>query len=97
MKSLNSISDEWFDAICWSSLLLGIFMIKQCVGFSIIVLGTLKQDWDVKTSEMLSFLPLKNNSVTTGLNVLLAFISAIILSNTVNSFLFFVGFFSYFL
>ena len=52
MKSLNSISDEWFDAICWSSLLLGIFMIKQCVGFSIIVLGTLKQDWDIKTSEM---------------------------------------------
>ena len=26
MKSLNLVSEEWFDAICWSSLLLGILM-----------------------------------------------------------------------
>ena len=28
LKSLKSMSDEWLNAICWSSLLLGIFMIK---------------------------------------------------------------------
>ena len=38
----------------------------------------------------MSFLLLKNNSVTTGLNVLLDSISAIILSNTINTFLFIV-------
>ena len=27
-KALNSISDEWLNAICWSSRLLGIFIIK---------------------------------------------------------------------
>ena len=27
-KSLKSISDEWLDAICWSSCLFGIFIIK---------------------------------------------------------------------
>ena len=41
MKSSKSMSDEWFDAICWSSLLLRIFIIK-CVASSVIVLGTLK-------------------------------------------------------
>ena len=41
-------------------------------------------------SEILSFLPLKNNSVTIGLNFLLDFISAIISSNTIKSLLFFV-------
>ena len=42
MKSLNLISDKGFDAIFWSTVLLGIFMIKQCVAFSVIVLGTSK-------------------------------------------------------
>ena len=32
---------EWFDAICWSSLSLGFFMIKRSVAFNLIVLGTL--------------------------------------------------------
>ena len=32
----------WLDAICWNFSLLQIFMIKQCVAFSRIVLGTLK-------------------------------------------------------
>ena len=36
---------------------------------------------------MLSFLPLKNNSVTIGLNFSLAYISAIISSNTTKTFL----------
>ena len=49
------------------------------------VLGNLKQVYDVKRSEMLSFLPLKNNSVTIGLNFLLDSISAIISSNTINT------------
>ena len=31
MKSLKSISNEWFYAICWSSILFGIFMIKKSV------------------------------------------------------------------
>ena len=42
MKFLNSISDEWFDAVCWSSLLLDIFVIR-CVAFSLIPLDTLKK------------------------------------------------------
>ena len=42
MKTLTSMSDEWFWAICQSSLLLAIFMIKKCVAFSFIVLGTLE-------------------------------------------------------
>ena len=39
---------------------------------------------------MKSFLPLKNDSVTMGLNFLLASTSAIISPNTINTFLFFV-------
>ena len=59
-------------------------MIKQSVAFSLTVLRTLTQD--IETSEMLRFMPLKNNSVTMGLNFLLASISAIITSNTINTF-----------
>ena len=40
--SLKSMSGEWLEAIFLSSNLLGIFMIKQCIVFSLIVLGTLK-------------------------------------------------------
>ena len=71
-----STSDKWFDAIYWLSLLLRI--LKSCVAFSIIVLGTLKLGCDIKTSEILSCFPLKNNSVTIGLSFLLDLISAII-------------------
>ena len=91
MKSFNSISFEWFDAGCRSSLLLVIFMIKWCVAFSLIVLGTLRCDCDIKTIEILSFLPPRYNSGTMGFNVLLASISDIMSSNTINTFLFFVG------
>ena len=42
MKSLKQTSDEWLDAICWSSLLLEIFIIKEFVAFSLIVLGPLE-------------------------------------------------------
>ena len=34
--------DEWLEAIYWSSLSLGIFMMKKCVALSLIVLDTLK-------------------------------------------------------
>ena len=64
-------------------------MIKQSVAFSLTVLRTLTQD--IETSEMLRFMPLKNNSVTMGLNFLLASISVIITSNTINTFLSFAG------
>ena len=85
------MSDEWFAAVCWSSLLLGIFVIKQCVALNLVVLGFLKQNCYIKVSEILSSLPLKNNSVTIGLNFLLDFISAINSLNTINTFLYFVG------
>ena len=65
-------------------------MIKQCVAFSLIVLGTLKQDFDMKTSEILRFLLLKNNQVTIGLYFLLVSIS-VITSADFNVFLFLVG------
>ena len=61
MKSLKSMSDEWFNAICWSSLLFGIFIIKKWVEFSLTSFGTLKCDWVMKTKEMFNFLPLLNN------------------------------------
>ena len=83
------MSYKWLEATCWGSLLIGIFVI-ECVAFSLIVLGNLKQDYDIKTSEILSF-PLENNSVTIGLNFLLDSISAIISSNTNNTLLLFVG------
>ena len=40
-KSLVLMSDEWFIAICWSSLLFGIFAIKKWVVFSRTYFGTL--------------------------------------------------------
>ena len=60
------ISDEWFNAICWSSLLFGIFMIKKCVEFSLTSFGTLKYDCVIKTIEMINFISLINNSVSIG-------------------------------
>ena len=42
MKSLKSMSDAWFDAICWISLLLGNFMIKLFLALNLRVLGTLE-------------------------------------------------------
>ena len=54
MKSLKSMSDKWFEAVCWNYFLLGILMIKLCVAFGFIVLGTLKYDWDIKTRSDIS-------------------------------------------
>ena len=78
MKSLKQILGKWFGAICRSSVLLEIFIIKICEAFSLIVLSTLKQDCEIKTKEILNFLQLKSNSVTIGLIFLLASTSAII-------------------
>ena len=45
----------------------------------------------MKGGEMLIFLSIKNNSVTIGLDFLLAFVSVIKSSKTINTFLFFFG------
>ena len=58
------------------------FIIKKCVEFSLTSFGTLKYDYVIKTIKILSFLPLINNSVTTGLRFLSLIISAIISSKT---------------
>ena len=58
IKSLKWISDEWFDAVYWSSLLFGLFMTKRWVEFSLTSFGTLKHDCGIKTREMLNFLSL---------------------------------------
>ena len=50
MKSLKLMSGEWFSAICWSSLLFGIFVIKKWVQTSF---G--KYDCVIKTREMFNF------------------------------------------
>ena len=54
-KSLVLISDEWFIAICWSSLLFGIFAIKKWLVFSLTSFGTLKYDWVIKQEKYLIF------------------------------------------
>ena len=42
-KSLKSISEQWFDAICRSYFMLGLLVITWCgVAFSLVVLGALK-------------------------------------------------------
>ena len=42
-------------------------MTKNSVTFNLTVLGTVKEDCDIKTSEMLSFRPLMNDSATIGI------------------------------
>ena len=84
IKSLVLISDEWFSAICWSSLLLGILVIKKWVAFSLTSFGSLKYYCVIKTREMFNFLPLINNSVTTEFSFLLLITSAIISPKTIT-------------
>ena len=38
------MSDVWFNTTCWSSLLLGIFIIKKCVVLNLTSFGTLRYD-----------------------------------------------------
>ena len=56
------------------ALLFGIFIIKIYAQFSPTCFGTLKYDCVIKTSEMFTFLPLINSSVTTELSLLLLII-----------------------
>ena len=65
---LNEMSHEWFSAICWISLVFGIFIIKKWVEFSLSSLGTLKYDCIIKTRKMFNFLLLINNLVTIEFN-----------------------------
>ena len=46
--------------------LFGVFIIKLCVEFSLIIFGIAKKNCSVKTREMFNFLPLINDSVTIG-------------------------------
>ena len=55
-NSLVLLSDEWFIAICWSSLLFGMFAMKKWLVFGLRSFGTLKYDWVIKTREMFNFL-----------------------------------------
>ena len=55
MKSLELIPDEWFTAICSSSLLFEIFIKKKWVEISLTSLGTLKYNCVIKTIEMFNF------------------------------------------
>ena len=85
MKSLKATSDEWSNAIYWSSSLFGIFIIKKCVEISLTSFGTVKYDFVMKTVEIFSFLSLMNISVTIWLCFLLLIILAIISSKTINT------------
>ena len=51
------MSDKWFNTICWSSLLMGIFVIKKCVALSLTSFGALKYDCVIKIKEMFNILP----------------------------------------
>ena len=47
-KSFKSMSEELFSAICWSSFLFGIFIMKKWVVFNLTYFGTLKYDCVIK-------------------------------------------------
>ena len=57
-------------------------------------MGTAKEDCVIKTREIFNFLPLINTSVAIGLKFLLRSLSAIMPSNTINSFCFLFGLYS---
>ena len=58
--------------------------IVECVEISLTSFGTLKYDCVINSIEIFNFLPLTNNSVTTGFSFLLLIISAITSSKTIN-------------
>ena len=83
----SSKSDESLVEICGSSYLFGISMMKNCVVFCLTYFGTCKYDWMLKTKVKFDSLLLINTSVTTRCSFSLLIISAIISSNTINTFL----------
>ena len=64
---------------------------KKCLEFNLTSFGTLKYDCVIKTIEILSFLPLINNYVTIGFNLLLLIRSAITSSKIINNLRFLIG------
>ena len=66
-----------------------VLIIKKCVEFSLTSFGTVKYDCVIKTIEILSFLPLINNSAITGFSLLLLIISAIMSSSPIDILRFF--------
>ena len=64
-------------------------MIKISVVFSLTSSGTLKYNCVIDTTKIFNFLPLINNSVTTGFSYLLLIMSAIMSSKTINVLRFF--------
>ena len=84
MKSLEFMSDEWFRALYWSSVLFGIFMIKNWLEFSLTSFGTLKYDCVIKIIEIFNLLLLINNPVSTEVSILLLITLATISSKTIN-------------
>ena len=83
------MSDEWFIAVCWSSLLFGIFIIKKCVEVSLTSFGTLKYDCVIKERKVLICPSPINSSLTIGLSFLFLIISAIISSKNMDNLRFF--------
>ena len=63
---------------------IGVFILKAWLEFSLTSFGTLKYDCVIKKIEMFNFLPLINNSITTGFRLLSLIISTIISSKTIN-------------
>ena len=84
MKFLVLISDEWSIAICRSSLLFGIFIMKKWVVLNITFFGTEKYECVIKAKDIFIFIPLINSSATIELSFLVLIISAIIASNTIS-------------
>ena len=55
IKSLNSVSENWLNSICWSSNLFGIFIKKYCVEFNLTFFGTVKENCLKQIREMFSY------------------------------------------
>ena len=62
LKGLYLISDEWLNAIRWSSLFLGIFVIKHCAEFNLIESRTMKQTKFTYSLLEKSFWKIDNNN-----------------------------------
>ena len=84
MNYLVPISDEWFIAISYSSLVFGIFVIKKWVVFSLTSFETLKYDCVLKIREIFSYQLLINNLVTMEFSFMLLILSEIKSSKTIN-------------
>ena len=80
LKVLKSISGELLIGICWSSRLLGVFMMKMCVVFSLTSFGNWKYECVMNFKEIFSFHPLINDC---WMKLFILIISAIISSNDI--------------